>query len=137
MYPIYQNHNAYLKSIDRQELYGQPVDDADRRKACQLMVTRVATTNEELVPCGLEATSLFNDTFAFDGKLDFSDQGIAWQSDLDKFANPSDYKTRPSTSWLYQRYPDVVKEEEGVKNEHFVTWMRPAALPQLYKPYGH
>ena len=41
------------------------------------------------------------------------------------------------TYWLYQQYPYYGSiMNDGVKNEHFIVWMRTAALPRFRKLYG-
>jgi len=131
--PFYQNFNDYLKSEVSKELMGQIVDESVRKSLC-IEQTRLDKANKEIVPCGMKATSMFNDTFKIEG-FDMDSKGIAWESDVARYDNPPDYKSRTGASWLWDRYPDIVSKEEGVKNEHFATWMRPCALWRIRNPY--
>jgi hypothetical protein len=45
---------------------------------------------------------------------------------------PNDIKTQ----YLYESYPSIINPIEGVTNEHFINWMRTAALPDFRKLYG-
>lgn len=38
--------------------------------------------------------------------------------------NPEAYPHVEHVDWLFMRYPEVISEAQGVKNERFVEWMR-------------
>jgi len=40
-------------------------------------------------------------------------------------------------SFVCQTYPMVINPIEGILNEHFLVWMRTAALPKFRKLYGY
>jgi len=137
--PFYQSHSAYLRSEVVPELHGKEVPEQLREALC-VESTRVTDDGEDIVPCGMKATSLFNDTFAVrqggsDLEIDYSVS--AWRSDVSRYNNPEDYLQRSLTSWLPDRYQEpAVFEDLGVKSEHFVDWMRPSALPRVWNRYG-
>jgi hypothetical protein len=46
------------------------------------------------------------------------------------------YPDDDTVQYLHESYPDIVTPIEGVKNEHFINWMRTAGLPHFRKLYG-
>mmetsp|Transcript_12541 Transcript_12541/g.18488 ORF Transcript_12541/g.18488 Transcript_12541/m.18488 type:complete len:378 (-) Transcript_12541:243-1376(-) len=46
------------------------------------------------------------------------------------------YPNDDTTQYLYESYPGIISPLEGVKNEHFIVWMRTAGLPSFRKLYG-
>lgn len=46
------------------------------------------------------------------------------------------YPDDDSTQYLYESYPDQISPIDGVTDQHFKVWMRPAALPKFRKLYG-
>jgi len=134
--PYYQNFNDYLKSEVSKELHGENVPEALRIAQC-VKPTRIDDRGRQIVPCGMKATSMFNDTFLIKDH-DIDKSNLAWPEDVARFRNPSDYRKREKTSWLYDRYEDIENiKEEGVKNEQFLVWMRPSALARVWNPYGY
>lgn len=147
---FYQNHRRYVKSRSDSQLAGKAgsfftstsdsgISDCDP--------LRTTADGKVLYPCGLIANSFFNDTFKLassGGSGVRMDEGdIAWKSDREKkFGRPSgqDYEA------LYARYGgpngpvrfinDTYPAVKDVTDEHFIVWMRPAALPRFRKLYG-
>ena len=86
-----------------------------------------------ILPCGAIAYSLFNDTFAFNGTNNTSPYGISWRSDREKlFKSLSSEYNGTGDLWL-DRMGDIFPK--GQRNEHFIVWMRTAALPTFMKTY--
>lgn len=138
--PFYSNMNSYMKSMSTSELKGNFGTEAQAKTAC---ISALEEGAERLWPCGLKAASLFNDTYQLRRKKDskligIEETGIAWNSDLNWLKNPEEYeKNMSGVRWLYERFPAVAKlREDGVRNEHFAVWNRPAALPKMMKLWG-
>lgn len=141
---FYQNHRKYVESYDWQQLRGQAVSHDDLSSKCEPMRYR---DNKIIYPAGLVANSMFNDTFSnlvniedSNFNYNFSQSGIAWKSDLSIYKK-SQYNLSdivPPINWI-ERYPTGYTEEdleEIATNEHFMNWMKTAALPSFMKLYG-
>jgi hypothetical protein len=46
------------------------------------------------------------------------------------------YPDDENVQYLHETFPNIVSPIEGVKNEHFINWMRTAGLPHFRKLYG-
>lgn len=141
--PFYQNFPPYIESGGTSNAWPQLTGDfalGSIDKQCLEAAARVAPNGETMFPCGLAATSFFNDTYhirrAADSQdLEINNAGIANLHDMERMANPSNYGAT-GIEWLFERYPHVVRRSEGVANQRFVDWMRPAALPMVMKKMG-
>lgn len=149
----YQNNRRYGVSRDDQQLSGSawalrhPVEECWPFR--QLDGTPVA-------PCGAVANSLFNDTFELhrlrpDGSrvsVLLDQRGISWWTDTNlKFRNPQPVNgslarafagTAKPPNWPLPAYDldPTDPNNTGFVNEHFVVWMRTAALPTFRKLYA-
>jgi len=135
IYPFYQNHNFYLKSEVVKELEGMDVPEDTREKLC-VRQTRIDADGNYIVPCGMKATSLFNDTFSIDG-IDIHTEDTPWPEDAERYKNPDDYLHRDQTTWMYELNDLPELKEEGVESARFQVWMRPSAFPTVSNPYGY
>ncbi|CAE7251714.1 putative phospholipid-transporting ATPase DRS2 [Symbiodinium microadriaticum] len=129
--PFLQNYYTYISSVAWQQLEGK--NDVKAPVVCETR-TRQTQQGEEIFPCGLMATSVFNDTFEIEGipiDTESSDMPV-WR----EFHNPPDYPERPNVSWLYERYPTVTSRALGIQSKRFIAWMLPNFLNRAGKPYG-
>jgi len=139
--PFHQNIPAYMQSVVSEQLQGRWGSNASIDKHCP-EGTRSDATGRTIFPCGLRATSVFNDTFEVFAQpgtevLPSDRSGIAWKSDVTRYRNPDGYPDVPNVSWLFMRYPaSTIPKEEGARSEAFAVWMRPKAMPLVLNPYG-
>jgi len=135
--PFYQNYYSYQTSVIFEQLTGHDVSPEVIRDKCAHKPSRLTPGGDAIYPCGLIATSVFNDTIEFlQVKIDSEDERMIWTSDFDRFQNPPDYLERPRTSWLYERYPTVTDRARGVKSRRFVDWMFPSFFGHVRNMYG-
>ncbi|CAK8535825.1 unnamed protein product [Lathyrus sativus] len=131
----YQNHRRYVKSRNDKQLWNK---DAGGETA-NCFPEAKTKENEPIVPCGLIAWSLFNDTYKFSMKnkdLTVNKKNIAWKSDKgSKFGHDVYPKN-------FQGGGDLIggaKLDESIPlsdQEDLIVWMRTAALPTFRKLYG-
>jgi len=141
--PFYQNFPTYIASGSTSgawgELTGRWFGHDERQKHCPEASTRMTETGDVIFPCGLQATSLFNDTFELrrnGAVLHISKDGVDNPEDRSRMANPPDYPDRSKVVWLYERFPEVISIDQGTTDPDFVEWMRPSAMPSLLKDVG-
>uniref|UniRef100_A0A2P2QN48 ALA-interacting subunit n=1 Tax=Rhizophora mucronata TaxID=61149 RepID=A0A2P2QN48_RHIMU len=131
---FYQNHRRYVKSRSDKQLRSKASEsDTDNCKP-----EAVTLSNAPIVPCGLVAWSLFNDTYGFSVKskvLDVSKKNIAWKSDQEhKFGSDVYPKNFQSGTLIGgARLNSSIPLSEQVD---LIVWMRTAALPTFRKLYG-
>lgn len=79
------------------------------------------------------------DTFTLQGGRTMYEDDIAWESDReDKFKRVPDAvqaQYASSVQFIHETYP-TIPASKGVEDEHFIVWMRTAALPTFRKLYG-
>ncbi|XP_015579304.1 ALA-interacting subunit 1 [Ricinus communis] len=131
---FYQNHRRYVKSRSDKQLRskaGETNTDSCKPEA-------VTPSNAPIVPCGLIAWSLFNDTYGFSLKnkaLYVSKKNIAWKSDQNyKFGSdvyPKNFQTGGLIGGAKLNSSIPLSEQVDL-----IVWMRTAALPSFRKLYG-
>lgn len=130
----YQNHRRYVKSRNDKQLRNKGAEwetnncyPEDKTKG-----------NEPIVPCGLIAWSLFNDTYRFsmsNKDLNVNKKNIAWGSDTrSKFGTnvyPKNFQGGELIGGAKLNESKPLSEQEDL-----IVWMRTAALPNFRKLYG-
>ncbi|KAI5676026.1 hypothetical protein M9H77_06976 [Catharanthus roseus] len=130
---FYQNHRRYVKSRSDKQLRSPKYEDVT--KPCE---PEAHNGNKPIVPCGLVAWSLFNDTYWFSLKnkaVTVNKKDIAWDSDKEyKFGSRVYPKNFQNGSFIGGGHldPAVPLSEQ----EDLLVWMRTAALPTFRKLYG-
>lgn len=129
----YQNHRRYVKSrSDQQLLYGLKYNSTS---SCQ---PEESNNGFPIVPCGLIAWSLFNDTFTFTRgtlELQVNRKNIAWKSDRDHKFGKQVYPINFQNGTYIgggKLDPSIPLSDQ----EDLMVWMRTSALPSFRKLYG-
>ncbi|GJV84524.1 ALA-interacting subunit 3-like protein [Tanacetum coccineum] len=131
---FYQNHRRYVKSRSDKQLRNR--NHENDTSTCKPEDFHNGRT---VVPCGLVAWSMFNDTFSFSTNnnqpLPVKKRGISWKSDRDnKFGKdvfPKNFQNGPLIGGAHLDESIPLNEQEDL-----IVWMRTAALPTFRKLYG-
>uniref|UniRef100_A0A7N0RE09 ALA-interacting subunit n=1 Tax=Kalanchoe fedtschenkoi TaxID=63787 RepID=A0A7N0RE09_KALFE len=129
----YQNHRRYVKSrSDQQLLHGLKYKDISSCKPEE------SSNGLPVVPCGLIAWSLFNDSYTFirgSHELTVNKKNISWDSDREhKFGNRVYPFNFQNGSFIGGGNLDQNKPLS--EQEDLMVWMRTSALPSFRKLYG-
>lgn len=120
---FYQNARTYVTSRSDEQLRGQDNPDIS---TCEPL--EKDDDGETLVPCGLVANSQFNDSFKMcfdadcDREVELNENGIAWDVDRE-------------TRFLGNNGSFSQEENERIRDEDFMVWMRTAAYRNWKKLY--
>ncbi|KAJ1290819.1 hypothetical protein BS78_02G272300 [Paspalum vaginatum] len=130
---FYQNHRRYVKSRNNMQLRNPK--EVNNTQYCKPEATEHGSP---IVPCGLVAWSLFNDTYSFargNEALIVNKRGISWRSEREViFGNRVFPKNFQNGSLIGGGTldPNIPLSE----HEDLMVWMRTAALPTFRKLYG-
>ncbi|KAI0873191.1 CDC50 family protein [Hypoxylon argillaceum] len=152
---FYQNHRRYVNSFNADQLLAKNVSTStlSNSNCAPLAVETLEneTSARQIYPCGLIANSLFNDTIGRPLRVgvtdnvayEWNEDNIAWPADKDLYKNlaspdydliipPPNWRPRyPNGRYSAEYPPPNLKEDE-----HFISWMRTAALPSFFKPWA-
>ncbi|CAJ1978381.1 unnamed protein product [Sphenostylis stenocarpa] len=130
---FYQNHRRYVKSRNDEQL--RDSKNANSVSGCE---PEDNANGQPIVPCGLIAWSLFNDTYSFSrngNNLTVNKKDISWKSDRDhKFGSdvfPKNFQNGSLIGGGHLNETIPLNEQEDL-----IVWMRTAALPTFRKLYG-
>ncbi|OIW21113.1 hypothetical protein TanjilG_29769 [Lupinus angustifolius] len=130
---FYQNHRRYVKSRNDEQL--RAAGKANSTSGCD---PEHKVNDMPIVPCGLIAWSMFNDTYSFSrdkSNLTVNKKGISWKSDREhKFGKdvfPKNFQNGSIIGGAHLDENIPLSEQEDL-----IVWMRTAALPTFRKLYG-
>ncbi|KAK7313755.1 hypothetical protein VNO77_38953 [Canavalia gladiata] len=130
---FYQNHRRYVKSRNDEQLR-----DSGKANSVSGCEPEDYVNGTAILPCGLIAWSLFNDTYSFsrnNNSLTVNKKGISWKSDREhKFGSdvfPKNFQNGSIRGGGQLNETIPLSEQEDL-----IVWMRTAALPTFRKLYG-
>jgi len=134
---FYQNHRRYVKSRSDAQL--RKNSSASDTSSCKPEDTVNGNASLPIVPCGLIAWSLFNDTYSFsrnNSTLTVNKKGISWKSDRDHKFGSKVYPTNFQANGTLIGGASLNSSIPLSEQEDLIVWMRTAALPTFRKLYG-
>lgn len=135
LYGFYQNHRRMFESRSYAQMKGEMLDYNGLSECSpEISVNDSKSTENLYAPCGLMPLSFFNDTYEWMEKetAAFTEEGISIKSDKETLFKGINEGYNKSKRWLLN-YKDFPGE---VQNEHFIVWMRTAAMPTFLKLYA-
>ncbi|OHT04707.1 ALA-interacting subunit 3 [Tritrichomonas foetus] len=130
---FHQNQRRYVISRSDDQLAGKYVKFDDLVN-CKPLRGIDDSEDQMLLPCGLAPLTFFNDTYSIDADLPFSDNDIAWKSDIENVYKPLSSEYKNGIRYLEENYNESFPG--GQTNQHFIVWMRPSALSTFVKLYA-
>ncbi|KAI1298445.1 Cell cycle control protein 50B [Halotydeus destructor] len=144
----WQSGRRYASSFDKNQLRGNLYDTPDHE--CDPLAyakDKIDGKVRPIIPCGLIANSLFNDTFQLyyhdNGSfvpVPAIESGLTWPVDKEnKFKNPANlrdfdkFASPPSWSRPIWALDTLDPSDNGLLNDHLIVWMRVAAFPRFRK----
>ena len=127
-----------MKSRSDSQLLGLSVKSTDLSSTCA--PEDVTSEGGAILPCGLIAWSLFNDSYSFvvnNETIEVNKTNIAWKSDMQKFSGsirPLNFANNNGSQFVGGG--QLAATEPLNKNEDFLVWMRVAAMPRFRKLWG-
>lgn len=145
---FYQNHRRYSFSRVDAQFAGEYVDYAGMANCKPYRSFNDSKTpSDYLLPCGLFAITVFNDTFTFlENSLEekFTTDQITFKNEREKLFKPLNSQYTTGYEWFIngsktKYFPDgnsyMVDFPDNITNPHFIVWMRTASLPTVIKTY--
>lgn len=131
----YQNHRRIFNSKNYEQLSGKYIKSYSDLSSCSPAISKDDSSkpNDLYIPCGLMALSFFTDHYKWmnSSVANFSDESISQISDRKLFKSVnSQYKNGIRILINNTDFPGETT------NEHFIVWMRAAAMPDFLKIFA-
>jgi len=129
----FQNHRRIHESRSFSQLGGNFLEYEDLSSCSPYISVNDSTLTKDIhLPCGLMPRAFFNDSYEISDDVGFSEVNISLESDREMLYKPINTSYTGNNKWLedYTDFPGATT------NEHFIVWMRSAAMPNFLKLYS-